>query len=292
MPEPPDPGGGPRPAEQVSTTVREHGVTVEKVAATYREGSVAVTVTVRSAADGRAEVRVTDPLPDPFRKATVEFHPEYDRAGWSHADGSVVYEGPIGPGERRTMLYGVAVDDPGQVEVFDAPPAVEVADAGDIFSYWSGDEPMDAGAPARAAPPGSGAPATPTGPGAGDAPVPADERSMVEAFLYEVQRRDLSAAEKRALRQAIDLDGATDVDRRLESLRDTVQTLRAAVAATEQATADLDRLDSRVEALAADVDDRFRSLSADLEAVRDEVERGSRWRATVEEAIVFDPRRE
>lgn len=287
MTESTDPGSEPGSSEEVSTNVSAHDIGVEKIARLHREDSVAVALKLRSSRPDRCEVRLHDPLPQPVRDTIVEFHPDYDQTNWTITDEAVVFEAELEPEAERTMVYGTLIDQPDHLELFSADPTVEVTPFEDIFEYWSGDGIESAPEPAE--PVASTAEDDQVSNPAEDGVNPppgrstdhsdkVGEQSVVEALVAEVGRRDLSTIEKRELRQALDLDGASDLERQLEALREEVAGLRSTIDTLEQRTAALDELESEVDA-----------LSNTVEQLQAEVRRGAHWRSMVHEAIVYEP---
>lgn len=302
------------PPEDVSTTVEVNDVAVRKVTTLHREDAVAITIRIESKRSDRCEVHVSDPLPEPFRDNFIEFHPGYDPENWSRRDTAVVYETTMEPGAQRTTVYGILIDGQPDLESFAADPEVEVTGFVDIFKHWSEDEQDDAsGTGARDSPLPGAQDGQPSGDQRGQAvdsegqrPVdsvgeqpaeseeaqPADtggQEHLVQAFLSELRQGDLSDAEQTALREAIDLGDETGFDRQLSSLREDVDTLKAAVATIQEQSVEADRFESRLQDLSDDIEERFRSLAVDLENMRAEMERWNQWRSKVQETITRLP---
>lgn len=106
------------------------GVTVRKVARLHDSGAAAVYLTLRSDRPDRCRVHLRDPLPEAVRHNTVEFHPHYDPANWYRADDATVYEAPLVPGGERMTAYGVLIDEPDQLGLFEASPELDVEPLG------------------------------------------------------------------------------------------------------------------------------------------------------------------
>lgn len=123
-----------------------------------------------------------------------------------------------------------------------------------------------------------------SGPG-GRRPREEGRDSVLEALVSEVRRRDLTRAERRSLRKALGLEGADALGTQLDSLREQVEALRDEVAAADRQAADVDRLESQIDALADALDDRYASLSADIEALQEDLSREVRWRDRLSESL-------
>jgi hypothetical protein len=117
-------------AREVVARANHGGIAVRKVATMHGTEAVAVYFSIRSIRDDRCTVRIADAIPEPLRGNEVEFHPKYDPVNWTLSDGTVVYAAMIPPDANRTTVYGILVDDPSQLELFSAEPAVEVTDSG------------------------------------------------------------------------------------------------------------------------------------------------------------------
>lgn len=126
-----DPGQDPGAADAVEQRETAEGVTVRKVARLHDAGAVAIYFTFKSARADRCRVRVRDPLPAELRFSTIEFHPHYDPENWYETDDASVYEAPLVPEGERMTAYGVVIDDPRQLELFDVSPEVEVESTGE-----------------------------------------------------------------------------------------------------------------------------------------------------------------
>lgn len=290
----------PAAGEVVSRTTRG-GIAVRKVATLHGPEAVAVYFTLRSNRHDRCTVRIVDAIPEPLRGKEIEFHPRYDPANWSRADGTVVYDATVAPDANRTTVYGVAIDDSSQLELFSAEPAVEVesnesadsAFAGSddgSFSFAGSDGPADSTAEAPVEPDlntGSAASGS-----AGRAEQTPDDTGVLEALVSEVRRRDLTEPERRALREALGLDGFDAVRSELDTLREAVETLRDEVAAADRQAADVDRIEAQVEALSEVVDRRHASLTDDLEALEAALDREARWRSRLRDSLEYDPEAE
>ena len=282
--------------EAVARTDRD-GVAVRKVTTLHGPEAVAVYFTIRSTRADRATVRVVDPLPEAVRDSEVEFHPKYDPVNWTRAEDAVVYAAEVPPDGNRTTVYGVVVDDPDQLDLFDVEPSVEITSTEapttgeDAFSFGgatdrsagedvepAGDDAHEAPAPPEEPEPATDAGAEP----AAEEPEP----GAVEALVSEVRRRDLTEPERLALLRALGLDHETD----LGSLREEVVALRDEVASADRQAADVDRLESQLESLSAALDERYAELSAELVSLREAVERGAEWRDQVRESMSFEPR--
>lgn len=305
------------PSEEVTTRIITDGVSVRKAARPHGSDAVAVYLTIQSIREDSCTVRIADAIPEPLRGNQVEFHPRYDPVNWTRVDGSVVYAATLAPDANRTTVYGILVDDPGAVERFSAEPAVEVFDdentasfdatgSGDAdgpFDFNPGDKPSEgAGATADGAPAGD---VTTRQRAEADSARPSLERDgtarpgrdaetpdPVESLVAAVRRRDLTDAERLALRNALGVDGSEPPDGRLESLGEAVETLRDEVASTDRQAADVDRLERRLESLSNEFEERFESLSADLDALHETIEREVRWRSQLQRSIGFDPEQE
>lgn len=198
--------------------VSADGVFIRKIPSGRGENAVVVDLTLRSSRDDTCRVRIEDPIPEPLRGNPIEFHPRYDPANWTEAGDTVVYEAPIGPGVVRRTVYGVVVDDLGQVDLFRTPPAVELREVDDEPAVEAnGDESFEFGpddgsgaADSGSAVRGRAAPAT------GDE----DRDSVVESLFSELRHRELSRSEREALREALGLESAwAEVDELREAVR-------------------------------------------------------------------------
>lgn len=291
------PPGDPR---EVANTVSDSGVAVRKAATIYGEDAVAVYVTIRSYRDQRCTVRVTDEIPAVLQGGEVEFHPHYDPDNWTHGDGVVVYSTIIRPGVSRTTVYGVTIDDPSQLELFDFEPGMDVVED-DPPSSSAG-----AGAPAEEAEtfdfgsPGGrrrdGEASSPEGASGADARSPrtddpASEEadgSVVDQLVAELEDRELSPDERSALREALDIDARPAVGTRLRSLRREVDSLRQELATTERQAADIDRVESTVDELSGDLQERYRELSSDIESLEETLRHEVAWRSQLRQQLRFD----
>lgn len=294
------PADSPAAREVVARATRD-GIAVRKVATMHGSEAVAVYFSIRSNRDGRCTVRIADAVPEPLRGNEIEFHPKYDPVNWTRADGTAVYAAEIPPDANRTTVYGIVVDDPAQLELFSAKPAVEVT-APDAPGQLRAEEVPEDGSfsfgPADDSGTGSDeAAADPSGernPDARPEPTDADDAtpSAVESLVSDLRRRDPTDAEARAVREALGLEGLDTVHDRLESLEAAVEALREEVATADRPAADVDRLESRVEALSTALDRRFASLAADLEDVEAALDREARWRSQLCDSLQHDPDRE
>lgn len=149
MTESADAPSGHTPAREVVARANHEGISVRKVATMHGAEAVAVYFSIRSNRDDRCTVRIADAIPEPLRGNEVEFHPKYDPVNWTLADGTAVYAAKIPPDSSRTSVYGIVIDDPGQLELFAAEPSVEITDsrsvgAGGGFSFsGAGSTPAD-----------------------------------------------------------------------------------------------------------------------------------------------------
>lgn len=306
MSESADSGSPPNEPQEVGTSLSVDGVAVEKSATLYGEGAVAVFMTLRSYRDDRCTVRLADELPEALRDSEVEFHPNYDPLNWTEADDSVVYSSSLEAGESRTTAYGIVVDRPGQVELFDDDPAVDVvADRGlpdepaagpaaesaeessFDFGLSAGADVETEGAPASASEPaGTSSSVDEAGAASGaSAPERANEESLVAALVDENERRELTSEERASLRGALDLGERPAVDDQLQSLREELESLREDVADAQREAAAADR----VESVSRDLRERYRDLAADLEALQETVEREVQWRTALRRQLQSDP---
>jgi hypothetical protein len=229
--------------------VSASGVVVRKIASNRGDRAVVVDLTIRSGRDDTCTVRIEDAIPAAVRGNDVEFHPRYDPNNWRQTADSVVYEAPLGSGVVRRTVYGVVLDDPGQVDLFRTQPSVEATPTDEPSPpATNGDEAFEFGAKSGAADDGSPAAARET-PTATASHTTRD--SVVDSLVAELRRRDLDRREREALRQAIGLDTPPE---ELEALRDAVG-----------------RLDARTD---------------DLEST---VEREVRWRAELREILGAPP---
>lgn len=288
-------------AHEVVARTTRGGIAVRKVATLHGSEAVAVHFKIRSNRDDRCTVRVAETIPQPLRGNEVEFHPKYDPVNWSQTDGTVVYAATVPPGANRTTAYGIVVDDPGQLDLFSAEPAVEVdanettdsaANGSDGGSFSFG-TPEDAAKsttdPTDEDPVVSDPePVTTTDP-TGRADRPADDSGPVAALVSAVRRRDLTEPERATLREALDLDGFEAMQSELDTLRETVETLRDEVAAAERLAADVDRIESQVEALSETFDRRHASLVDDLEELEAAIDREARWRSQLRDSLEYEP---
>lgn len=314
MSESSDAPGDPAPSDEVTARVVTDGVAVRKTANPHGEDAVAVYFTLQSFRDGRCTVRIADAIPEPLREHTVEFHPRYDPVNWTRADGAVVYAATLSPDANRTTVYGVAVDDLAQVELFAAEPAVEVFeddtpeefggvpanDSEGSFDFDAGTTDRDASAEDRpavtseaasyATDDGSPSQRTRFDPGRTGRPTPGrDPDRPIESLVAAVRRRDLTEPERRALRDALGIDEPGPATGELESLREEVGALRDEVASADRQAADVDRLERRLEALSGELDDRYESLSADLADLQESLEQEVHWRTELQRSIGADP---
>ncbi len=253
----------------------------------------------------------------------MEFHPKYDPVNWTLADGTAVYAATIPADSSRTTVYGIVVDDPGQLRLFGDEPTVEITDgesAGGGFSFqgassqpldepeWEGAEAADADPdtnPERgesdgreaADPEGEESEESPYGPyfegpgieldgtqdfGLGDAPRSGSAGdSTVESLVAELRRRELAEEDRAVLLEALGLEEAGPMERRLEALAAELDALRDEVAGADRQAADVDRLEGRLEA-AESVQEALASAVAELEA---ELEREARWRSRLRKSL-------
>lgn len=136
---------------------------------------------------------------------------------------------------------------------------------------------------------------------------PGDDGSVVDALVAELERRDLSAAEREVIGNAVysgtapASDGGTvaDVDARFQRLQERVtdqaeareslaesihrveagfDSLRDEIASAERQAADVDRLEARLDALAEQLEEATESLSDDIEDLRAALDEEVRWR--------------
>lgn len=288
-------------AHEVVARTTRGGIVVRKVATLHGAEAVAVYFHIRSNRDDRCTVRIADAIPQSLRGNEVEFHPNYDPVNWSQADGSVVYAATVPPDADRTTVYGVVVDDPGQLELFSAEPGVEVdgnetadstangSDGGSFLFGSAEDAARSTTDPTGEDPVASDPEPVSTTDSTGQADRPAADSGPVAALVWEVRRRDLTESERTALREALDLDGFEAVQSELDVLRETVETLRGEVAAADRQAADVDRIESQVEALSDTLDRRHASLADDLEEIEAALDREARWRSQLRESLEYEP---
>jgi hypothetical protein len=245
MSETPDRGQESSRTTEVATSAQQADVTVKKVATLHGEGAVAVYLTIHSSRAERCTVTVTDSFPAALRGQEVEFHPNYDPVNWSRGDGGVVYSTTLTPDEDRTTVYGVTIDDPAQLEQFDAEPAVEVianrrpresTDAEDAADVTD-DDAFDFGPPGGDSDDGATersresvtAPADDDPSGDMVERTVPDDDSVIGAFVAELDRRELSDEERATIREALHLAVDPAVDARLQSLQEAVDALEETV---------------------------------------------------------------
>lgn len=239
--------------------VSAEGVNVRKIASTRGEDAVVVDLTLRSGRNDTCRVRIEDAVPDPLQDNPVEFHPRYDPANWTHDADSVVYEAPIGPGVVRRTVYGVVVDDPSQLDLFMTPPAVEITEVSASATEGpTGDGSFEFGVAdgSETSADGHRSPSIRERSPTGTARTVRD--SVVDSLVSELRHRELTRAERDALREALDLES---IPAELEALADTVEGL-------------VDRTDG---------------LSAELDDLEATVGREVRWRAELRQFLVADP---
>lgn len=135
-----------------------------------------------------------------------------------------------------------------------------------------------------------------------------DDGSVVDALVAELERRDLSAAEREVIGNAVyagatpEADGGTvaDVDARFRHLQERVtdqaeareslaesihrveagfDSLRDEIASAERQAADVDRLEARLDALAEQLEETTATLAADIEDLRSALDEEVRWRS-------------
>ncbi len=143
--------------------VEADGVGVEKTFDVEDFAVPTVVYEVRSDRDDVVDLRLRDPLPEGFPTDRVGFHEEYDRDCWRLADGAVVLERTLAPGETVRTVYGVGLRSPEGVERFMNRPElsvspVEVTDPGvgdDAEPSAVDDERASAGATDRPEPAGA-----------------------------------------------------------------------------------------------------------------------------------------
>lgn len=288
------------PVEEVTARVSADGVTVRKTANPYSDDAVAVYFTIRSNREVDCTVRLADPIPESLRDHEVEFHPRYDPGNWTRDDGTVVYTATVAPDTDRTSAYGVTVDDPGQVRLFSAEPAVEVsavtpheADAGqqhggrDAFDFGADADSIDVDPPRSNPSPEvtvsrtTGNAATTEGSGRASQQAVDDGAATadpIEAFVATIRRRDLTDAERRALEEVLDADQQAPDESTLESLRTDLETVEEGLATVDRRTAGIEALERRVD-----------SLAEDLEALEAALDRERRWRSQLQDSLQSDP---
>lgn len=284
----------PNALQEAVARADRNGIAVRKVTSLHGPEAVAVYFTIRSTRDDRATVRIVDPLPEAVRDHEVEFHPKYDPVNWTRAEDSVVYAATVPPDGNRTTVYGVVIDDPEQLELFEVDPTVEItstepaeAEVG-AFSFGAGGGTSDSSGGGEWSSSASVSNAIVEAEPDRDPTADSSEESTVAALVSEVRRRNLTEPERRALRRALGFDDDGD-DEPLASLREEVETLRDEVASADRQAADVDRLESRLESLSTTLDDRYAALSAELDELRRAVETGARWRDQLRESIEFEP---
>lgn len=282
-------------AEEVVARVSADGVSVRKTANPYGDDAVAVYLKIRSDREVDCTVRLADAIPDPLRDQEVEFHPRYDPGNWTRTDGTVVYTATVAPDTHRTSAYGIAVDDPDQVRLFSAEPAVEVSavtppevnagqQPGDraAFDFGADADSLD-DEPARSSPSPEVTVSRTTGVAvtAGEsgrasqeaADYGAEPADPVEALVATIRRRDLTDAERRALGEVLDAGQTSPDDPTLESLRTDLGTVEEELATVDRHTADIEALERRVD-----------SLAEDVEALETVLDREFRWRSQFQDS--------
>lgn len=321
MTEPADPDAAAESPPEVTAGVTVNGIAVEKVVSMYKGVAAAVSLTIRSNRDEPCRVRVVEALPERLSDADVEFHPNYDPENWTRANELVVYEREIDPRVEVNTVYGVAIDDPTQLELFSADPAIKLLDGGagepsaptpagraaeeerdppeadgtaasspdSEFSFeethWAndGEGETDDGDPAG----GSAA----SGPEAADIdgpPAGAVEDGAVGAIVAELQRRSLTETERAAFRDALELDGSA-VNARLRAIDRDVEAIHESLAAMERQAAEIERLEARLEAVSSAAEERYDTLAAEVDALAETVEQEVRWRDQLRRAVDADP---
>ncbi|MDZ7701093.1 MAG: hypothetical protein U5J98_02945 [Halobacteriales archaeon] len=286
-------------AREVVARTDHDGIAVRKVATMHGGDAVAVYFSIRSTRESRCTVRIVDAIPEPLRGQEVEFHPKYDPVNWTRADGDVVYAATIPADSNRTTVYGVVVDDASQLQLFTAEPTVEITDrdpsestsrsvdTGADFTFDDADDSVDTpDATVREDDPDLQA--VEDGSDRGEPPDDEGE-DPVESLVDEVRRRELTSAERRALREALGLEATESVHSRLDGLREEVESLRDEATAGDSQAADIDRLEAEIEALSRTLEDRYGSLAASVESLENAVDREARWRAQLQDSLEFDP---
>lgn len=149
------------------------------------------------------------------------------------------------------------------------------------------------------------------------AEAPGDHDSVVDALVAELERRDLSPAEREVIGNAVyagtepEADGGTvaGVDARFQRLQQRVtdqaeareslaesihrveagfDSLRDEIASTERQAADVDRLESRLDALAEKLEEAIATLAADIEDLRSALDEEVRWRSELSSFLSDD----
>lgn len=283
------------------------GIHLRKSASMFTDDAVAVDLTIRSDRTDPCLVEVTDVLPEAVRENHVEFHPHYDPDHWSREGDRVVYRAPIGPGVVRRTVYGVNVDEAGQMATFSDVPTIAVEavpeDSDAAFQVDTVDPNDRDGSGSQptadiddTSSTSSSRPATATGADETTDPfadaVPPDG-DVVAAFVDEVRRRELTGSERTALRRALGLDDDGDsreeLAESLEALETDLEALREEVASIERPADAFGGIEERLEALSTELESTADALSADLEDLRADLEQEVRWRSQLRETVTLDP---
>lgn len=271
------------PSETVSTTVTATDIAVEKVATVRGKEAVVVHLEIKSSRNEACDILVGDPLPEPFRNNTVEFHPEYDPEHWTRKDDAVVYQATLEPGANRTTVYGVVTDGPPQLDKFAVDPVIEVDSFGGIFEHWADDgTDTSAGSASTSAPEESVATDSPSQDTNSSAPaVDGDEGHAVAALIAELNRRDLTRPEKSTIREAIGLEDVTDTEAQLTALQSEIEDLAEAIDAAEQEGQRIDRLELKLDSMV----EQFDTLAEDVATLQETVEGEVDWRANLRDML-------
>ncbi len=87
---------------------------------------------IESDHDSPVSFRLSESIPDSFPMENVGFHPEYHSDAWTaFQDHHVEFSGTVEPEETLTTVYGVRLEDEGDVGAFLTEPAVEDVSVGD-----------------------------------------------------------------------------------------------------------------------------------------------------------------
>lgn len=278
-------------SREVMARASQDGIAVRKVATMHGSEAVAIYFTIRSIREDRCTVRIADALPEPLRENEVEFHPKYDPVNWTRTEGTVVYAATVPPDANRTTVYGVVVEDPDQLQLFSATPAVEVTDsqpagADGLDSGFSFQPPEEVAEPSpdQAGPDSSGDDlGSVLDTGSSSAAADADESAEDEGADSELESKgpyfsgpDVDVDDG----DDFGLDGERPRDRSRDSVLDEL--------VSEVRRRDLTKADRRAlqKALglegAGTVDRRLETIREEVETLRDEVAAADRQAADVD----------
>ena len=109
--------------------VSEEGLTVRKSYSGEEFPVPVIRFDIESDHDSPVSFRLAESIPDSFPMENVGFHPEYHSDSWTaFQDHHVEFSGTVEPDETLTTVYGIRLEDEGDVDAFLTEPTIADAE--------------------------------------------------------------------------------------------------------------------------------------------------------------------